>query len=194
MNKPRIGNKEKSKKPQHPLSGLSIVASLWLWGSILFYAPIYFGISGGWRIPFNLFGTIAIIISFAGALIELGKYWKNEGWSYWGVGLVFLIPSVILFSLVKIYTMSPILLTTAKIGALVLLALSGPFIFMGIPYFFWREPQAQILKPAKDIPKEEAAAEKLAKREARFTTIASIIIACLSLATAVVKLVLEIMP
>jgi hypothetical protein len=65
---------------------------------------------------------------------------------------------------------------------------------MGIPYFFWREPQAQILKPAKDIPKEEAAAEKLAKREARFTTIASIIIACLSLATAVVKLVLEIMP
>ena len=64
---------KKKKKPQPPLLGFAIVASLWVWGAILFFAPYYFNISGGWKIPFNILGTIMLTISFGGALTELSK-------------------------------------------------------------------------------------------------------------------------
>jgi len=194
MEEPKEQKSKKPKKPQPPLSGLAIVASLWLWGAILFYAPTYLSIVGGWRIPFNVFGAIALITSFAGALIELGKFWKSEALSYWGAGLVFLIPAGILFALVEFYSLSPVLETIAKVAALLLLAFSGPFFFMGVPHFFWKEKQEQVSQTTEEIPEEEIMAQKLARREARFTTIASIIIAFLSLATAVIKLGLEILP
>jgi hypothetical protein len=185
---------EKPKKPRPPLSGLAIVASLWLWGTILFYIPTYLNIVGGWRIPFNVLGAIALIISFGGALLELGKFWKSEALSYWGVGIIFLIPAIIFLVLVKLYPLAPLWETLAKIAALVLLAFSGPLFFMGIPYFFWKAPQGQEPKHAEETSAQEASAQEMAQREAKFTTIASIIIALLSLATALVKLVSEVIP
>lgn len=184
---------EKPKKPQPPLSGLAIVASLWLWGAILLYAPNYLNIVGGWRVPFNVLGAIALIFSFGGALIELSNYWKSEALGYWGVGIIFLIPAIIFFVLVRLYPLAPLWETLAKIAALLLLAFSGPFFFMGIPHFFWKTPQGQELKHTEEAPAQEAAA-KAAQREARFNTIASIIIALLAFATAVVKLASEMIP
>ena len=194
MKKSKVQGPKEPKKPQPPLSGLAIVASLWLWGAILFYAPTYLGIVGGWRVPFNVLGAIALIISFGGALVELGKFWKSEALSYWGVGLVFLIPAGILFALVKFYSLPSVLETITKAAALLLLAFSGPFFFMGVPYFFWKEKQEQFSQSEEEVSEEEAVAQNLARRKARFTTIASIIIAFLSLATAVAKLVLEVLP
>ena len=185
MKESKVQGPKEPKKPQPPLSGLAIVASLWLWGTILFYAPTYLDIVGGWRVPFNVLGAIALIISFGGALVELGKFWKSEALSYWGVGLVFLIPAGILFALVEFYSLSSVLETIAKVAALLLLAFSGPFFFMGVPYFFWKEKQKQFSQSEEDVPEEEVVAQRLARREARFTTIASIIIAFLSLASAV---------
>jgi hypothetical protein len=185
---------ERPKKPQPPLSGLAIVASLWLWGAILLYTPTYLNIAGGWQIPFTVLGAIALIISFGGALLELSKFWKSEALSYWGAGAIFLIPALIFFVLVKLYPLTPLWETLAKIAALVLLTLAGPFFFMGIPHFFWRVPQSQEPEHAEGVSAQEAAAQKAAQREARFTTIASIIIALLSLATAVIKLTSEIVP
>lgn len=184
----------RSKKPQPPLSGLAIVASLWLWGAILFYTPTYLNIAGGWQIPFNVLGAIALIISFGGALLEFSKFWKSEALSYWGVGIIFLIPAIIFFVLVKLYPLAPLWETLAKTAALVLLAFSGPFFFMSVPYFFWKASQGQEPKHTEEVSAQEASAQKTAQREAKFTKIASIIIALLSLATAVVKLASEIIP
>lgn len=183
---------EKLKKPQPPLGGLAIVASLWLWGAILFYAPTYLNIVGGWRIPFNILGAIALTLSFGGALLELGKFWKSEALSYWGAGIIFLIPAVVFFVLVRFYSLAPFWETSAKIVALILLAFSGPFFFMGIPHFFWKGPQEQTSGHTEEISEKEAAEQKQARREARFTMIASIIIALLSLVTAIVKLAFEV--
>ena len=184
---------EKPKKPEPPLSGLAIVASLWLWGAILVYAPNYLNIVGGWRIPLNVLGAIALIISFGGALIELGKFWKSEALSYWGVGIIFLIPAIIFFVLAKLYPLAPLWETLAKIAALLLLAFSGPFFFMGMPHLFWRISQGQEPRQAEKVSAQETTA-KAAQRKARFNTIASIIIALLAFATAVVKLASEIIP
>jgi len=186
--------KEKKKKPDPPLSGLSIVASLWLWGAILFFVPYYFDINGGWQIPFNILGVIILAISFGGALMEFSKHWKSEALSYWGAGLVFLVPSITLFVFVHLSNSSSVWIVLSKIGALLLLAIGAPFIFMGIPYLFWRDEQEAKLEEllAEDLSDEEKIEKQVSRQEARFSSIASIIIALLSLTTAIVKLMFEI--
>jgi len=182
------------KKPRPPLSGLAIVASLWLWGAIFLYAPTYLDVVGSGRVPFHIVGAIALVISFAGALVELGRFWKNEGLSYWGAALVFLIPAGVLFALIQYHALSGTVGTIARVAALLLLALGGPLFFTGVPYFFWKEEQEKASQAAEGIPGEKTIEQMLARREARFTTIASIIVALLSLATAVVKIVFEFLP
>lgn len=65
---------------------------------------------------------------------------------------------------------------------------------MDVPYFFWKAPEGQEPKHAEEVSVQEVSAHKTAQREVKFTKIASIIIALLSLATAVVKLASEIIP
>lgn len=178
------------KRPSPPLSGLAIVADLWLWGAILFYAPNYLGIVGTWRILFNVCGFLAITISFVGALLELSKIWKSEGLSYWGTSLAFLIPALLLHMAVRYYALLPLLESIARVSTLILAAIGGALVFQGVPYFFWQPAK----EPTEQPSLAEAAEQKVARRRMNFEIAASIMIALLSLATAVVKLVLEIFP
>ena len=178
------------RKPRPPLLGFAIVADLWLWGAILFYAPTYLGIVGGWRILFNVLGFVAITISFTGAVLELSKLWKSEGLSYWAVSFAFLFPALLLHIAVMHYAFMPLLESIARVATLILVALGGALLFQGVPYFFWQPAKERTEQPSL----EEGAERRAAKRRTNLEVVASILIALLSLATAVIQLILEILP
>jgi len=150
-----------------------------LWGALLLYAPVYLGIIGIWRAPFN--------ILFGGAVIELGKLRKNEGVKYWGISLVFLLPALLLhLGVTFAYLVSP-WDTVAKIAVLILMAIGGPLLFLGLPYMFWK-PSSNV----SEFSPQQLAEQKEAKRKIEINAIVSEIIALLSLLTAIVKFVADI--
>jgi hypothetical protein len=187
--KAEISNLENSveEKASPPLERMSAWATIWLWGALLLYAPIYLNIIGTWRAPFNILGLVAIIISFGGAVIELGKLRKNDGFKYWGVSLVFLLPALLLhLGVAFAYLVSP-WDTVAKIAVLILIGIGGPLLFLGLPYMFWRPTQS-----VTELSPQQLAEQKEAKRKTDINTIVSAIIALLSLLTAIVKFVADI--
>lgn len=186
-----MNNSVKPKKPSPPTIGLAVVADLWLWGAIFLFIPNYFGIISGWQYLFTILGYIALIISFAGALTELGKLWKSEGLGYWGASLVFLIPSVSLYFAVEYQRIIGSMVLVAKIGAILLMIIGGPLFFHGIPYFFWKKDTgAQEAEP----PNSKNTIVKKDSRKINLEAMANIIVALLALATAVVTLVEKIAP
>lgn len=182
----------KPKKPSPPTIGLAVVADLWLWGAIFLYIPNYFNITSGWKYLFETLGYFALIISFAGALSELGKLWKSEGLGYWGASLVFLFPSISLYFAVEFQRITGIMANVAKIGAIILMMIGGPCFFHGIPYLFWKkgaegQEVAQSLIPKDKVSNKES-------RKFNLEAMANIIVALLALATAIVTLVEKIIP
>ena len=71
-----------SEKSNHLLPALTVAGILWLWGSLLLYAPIYLGIVGWVRIIFDVLGGLAIAISLVGAIVELARLWKKKVMGY----------------------------------------------------------------------------------------------------------------
>jgi hypothetical protein len=59
--------------------GMLTIFCVWYWGIVLLFAPHYVGLSLAWSFISNLFGMVAVIISFVGALIELRK--REEGYT-----------------------------------------------------------------------------------------------------------------
>lgn len=168
------------------------MADLWLFGALLLAAPAYLQVNSGWEWPMYLLGFGALTLSFAGALTELGKLLKSEGLNYWGVGLVFLIPAVVLYLAAERHSVSSTVATPAKAGVLLLVALGGAMFFQGIPYFFWNKDGAS----PKGVDAHPAATvEPAAPREfkANRKAAANAIVAFLALATAVVTLIEKLM-
>ncbi len=185
-------NNAKPKKPSPSTMGLAVVADLWLWGAIFLYTPNYFGITSGWQYLITILGYIALIISFAGALTELGKLWKSEGLGYWGASLVFLIPSISLYFAVKFQRITGTMANVAKIGAIILMMIGGPLFFHGIPYLFWKKDTE-----GQEITQSTTFMDKVSNKESRkfnLEAMANIIVALLALATAIVTLVEKIAP
>ncbi len=138
-----------------------------------------------------MLGFTALIISFMGALQELSRLWKSEGLNYWSASIVFLFPAFLLHVAVRRYSLIPVLEYTAKIGTLILAAIGGGLFFQGVPYLFW-QPTKESTEQAVE---KEAAVERAAKGSRTYLEMAaSIVVALLSLATAIVRLILEIMP
>lgn len=188
----KMKSNTKPKKPSPPTIGLAVVADLWLWGAIFLYIPNYFNITSGWKYLFETLGYFALIISFAGALSELGKLWKSEGLGYWGASLVFLFPSISLYFAVEFQRITGIMANVAKIGAIILMMIGGPCFFHGIPYLFWKkgaegQEVAQSLIPKDKVSNKES-------RKFNLEAMANIIVALLALATAIVTLVEKIIP
>lgn len=183
--------KVKPKKPSPPTIGLAVVADLWLWGALFLFIPNYFGIFSGWQYLFIIPGFIFLIISFAGALTELGKLWKSEGLGYWGASLVFLIPSIALYFAVKFQRITGDMVLVAKIGAILLLTIGGPFFFHGIPYFFWKK-DTEVQETESTTSTHMNVNKEV--RKSNLKAIANIIVALLALATAAINLVDKIMP
>jgi hypothetical protein len=182
--------KQKEKKPTPPTSGLAIAGALWIWGFLLMYTPSYLGILGWWEYTFYVLGFIALTISLAGALTELGKLRQSEGLSYWGVSLVFLLPALALYLLVKYQHIAVMMVLLAKIAFLLLIAIGVPFIFLGISYFFWKKENVE----SERNPSERVALSKVEKVKPTLEVMANIFIALLALATAIVTLVEKIIP
>jgi len=164
-----------SEKPIPSLPEITGVAILWWWGSIILYSPYYLNIVGLWRIVPNAIGASLIIISMAGAVMELGNIWKNEGWDYIGVSLIALIPAIISRWVV---TSNPVIFPldiALKIVELILLAIGGAVLIKGLLLIFW--------KPAEQ--------RKVTKKRGNIKTIVSFIIPLLNLVTTIVKLIWE---
>jgi hypothetical protein len=188
---PKNKVKSKEKKPSPPTSGLAIAGAMWIWGALLMYAPSYLGIVGGWEYLFYIPGFVSLIISLAGALMEIGKLRQSEGLSYWGASLVFLLPAFALYLLVYYQRITGRLILIAKIAVLLLAAFGVPFVFLGISHFFW----------SKETPKESQAhsehsdpISKVEKAKPTLEVAANILVAMLALATAIVTLVDKIIP
>ena len=185
-----VKNKPKENKPSPPTSGIAIAGAFWIWGFILLYTPPYLGIIGVWKYPFYVLGFIGLTISLAGALIELGKLRHSEGLSNWGASIVFLLPALALYLLVKYQHIAGALVIPTKIAILLLVAMGVPFIFLGISYFFWKKEIPEL--PQK--PFEQIAISRIEKAKPTLKVIANIIVAMLALATAIVTLVEKIIP
>jgi len=170
------------RRSTRPGSGFSIVASFWLWGALFFYAPVYLGIT---TIVFNVLGIICVSISLGGAGVELAKVWKNEALSYWGVGFLFLTPAVALHIVTARSTFSLAFGIVAKILVLILCAFSGPFFFLGVPYLFLPAREQHTDARSSRTSSEEPTSEGTKKDRIKF--VGALIVALLSIATAIIK-------
>lgn len=173
--------KDTNENINHPLSGVSLAGAFWLWGSIILYAPIYLGMTSHQWI-FNIIGVILLLIGLLGSLIEIDKMFKNEGFSYFGVGSFFVVPALLIHFYVSFNTIDIFWQTILKIGVLFFIGLGGAFFLMGLPYFFWN--------PSKD-KKELTEEEKIEKTKLNVNTVLSLIIALLTFITFVLKFYFE---
>jgi cation transport ATPase len=187
--KQKMSEQQEQKVPEKSkrlLPGLTVAAILWLWGSLLLYAPIYLGIAGWGRILFNVLGGLAIAISLLVAIEELTELWKKKAMGYWSISLVFLVPAVILHLAVMFASLPSLWETVARIVALILVFIGGPFVIVGLSNVLWK-PKPQRAEQAYQISIVEAAERKADRRRANF----SLSIALLTLATTIIKLVFE---
>jgi len=171
---------KKGEKP--PLLGLSIVAMFLIWGGLAFYIPVYLGINTH-IIFFNIIGFICLTISLAGSLIEISNIWKNEAYSYWGVSLVFILPAILLHLSVYYYEINEFWSIFIKVAVIVLLFIGTPFIPMGFSYLLWKR------NDENTDEREISGEERVTNSTNKIQLISSLIIAILTLATAIVQLV-----
>ena len=170
-----------NKNQDHPLSGVSLAGAFWLWGSIVLYAPIYLGIIG-FQWIFNAIGALFLTIGLMGALIEIDKRFKNEGFSYFGIGSFFVVPALLIHIYVSFNTIEPIWQMILKIGVLFLIGIGGLFFLVGLPYFFWNPSKKE---------KESTEEEKIEKNKLNVNTVMSLVIALLTFVTFLLKFYLE---
>ena len=184
------------KKPSPPTSNLALTGAIWVWGAMAFYAPTYFKIAPGrWQVPFNILGAILVLVSLVGALIELSNLWNTEALSYWGAGLVFLLPAMGLQLLIIYHPpAAQALEIAAKIGIYVLLFFGVPFLFLGIPHIFWKPDSERKAQKANESTSEQQADEKKEKGKGTIKTIIAVLIVLLNLTTAIIKFVTTVIP
>ena len=174
----------KPRRPSPPYSGFAIVASFWLWGALLFCAPTYLDISGTLPKVLTVLGWISITISLLGAGVELNKILKNEAFGYWGVSMLAILPAALVHLFVVHNQPSTAWTMLAKVLVLVLLALGGSLFLYGFSYLFWKQED-----PASEQNGEASPEMTLEKQENRIKLVGAIIVAVLSLVTAILKLI-----
>ena len=167
-----------------PTVNLAAATGLWLWGALALITPSYVGIGAPWGWGLYALGMVFLVISFAGALMELGKLFRSEGLSYWGVSLVFLIPAAVLYLLDHQHSVSGAMGAVVRFGAVVLAAFGGFLVILGVPYLTWAEDQpSHVLAAGAESEARALAAAKTVKAAA------SALVALLALATAVATFV-----
>lgn len=91
--------------------------------------------------------AVLLVVSFAGAVMELGKLLHSQGLNYVGVSLVFLVPAAVIFASDTAGHLAGTMQFVARLGVLSLVGLGGAMAFQSIPYFFWSEPDASTVLP-----------------------------------------------
>lgn len=169
---------DEKKKPRY--QGIAIAAGFWWWGSVAWLAPIYIGLEGWPKWAFNVVGAGLIMIAFAAAAVELGTLWKNEAFTYFGIGLLALIPAGLLHALAWFVDIPSPWLGVAKGLALLLDALGGFVVIFGLAY--WGNPKQP--ENLDDSPTEVVQAET---RQNRQEIVGSAILLLLTVVTAILK-------
>ena len=175
-----------------PYENFGVFASFWLWGLLLFVAPNYLSIIGGWKIVFIVLGFIAIIISFTGMCFEFAKLFQNKGLEYLATFVLFALPALIIhLALTHNYLKKPVISIIAKIAVLLLVSVGGAVFLVGIPYLFWMPKSEQEFMQAEKSSVKEASKSEMTKGKTTLKAIATIVIILLNLATAIIKLIIE---
>ena len=172
-------NKNKEKKVDPIWSGFFIAAWFLVLGAILFYTPLYIGITGWIEKVINFFGWGAITISFAGAFIELSNIFKNDGFSYIGASLVFFVPAMVLHILQYRSLSGQVGIIISKIIVVFLIIIGSGLLLYGVSFFLG--------KANKESKKEgqDVIVKKDKIKGSFIELISPIIIAILALLTAI---------
>jgi hypothetical protein len=186
QNTDSLPHKEGKTKPD--LLGFSTVAVLWWWGSLFLYSPTYLNITGVFSVVLTFVGAVFLIISFSGAILEIGKFRKNDGINYLAGSALFILPAIGLHAWNELSTLPTIMVSLVKFMVLILFAFGGALMFQGIAYALWKKP------PEKDDASVIQSEQKVDSRKANFELSANIIVAVLSLITAIIALAGEILP
>lgn len=183
-----MSKKSKMKNKKAPkTSGFFIASWFWVVGVIFFYLPYYYGsVPNYLEIIFSFLGWLSLTISIIGTFIELSKLIKNEGFSYWGASFVFIVPGIVLqYYISKIESLVLINIIKTIIVLFVLIG-SGLFLY-GISYFFKKDT---ILN--RDDNVITTTERKEFKGKQVLQTSVSVLIALITLATAILQLTKEI--
>lgn len=169
---------EKTKKPAPKWSGFFIASWFWIVGIIFFITPKYIGFSGIGETILVIFGWIALVISFVGALLELSKIYNNEAFKYVGVSLFFLIPSILMYLYIQNNVITRGWAISIKILTILLVIVGSGILLYGISYFFESSPnERSVVEPKRP-----------SSSKTKFEFFSSIIVAILSLTTALLQL------
>jgi hypothetical protein len=169
----RSEQKPDAKNPR--LGGLGVAAALASWGIVFLVAPTYLDIGGRWQTAFYWIAVILAVIGGAGALMEIGKITNQEGWTYIGVALVFLMPALILFVVDRYREIGSPWKGLARVSVLGLCIVGAGMLFYGLAYF------------AEPVPSVEAKQRPPATRRADvFRSIGAAFIGLLNFATAII--------
>ena len=161
--------------------GIAIAAGFWWCGVVAWSAPVYIGLDGLSKWVLNVVGAGLIVIAFAAAVLELGNLWKNEAFTYWGLGLLALIPAGLLHALAWLVDVPSPWMGVVKGCALFLDALGGFVFLFGVAY--WGTPRRP--EDADEQPPEEEA-EVRQKRQELFWSAAVLLV---TIVTAILKAV-----
>jgi hypothetical protein len=132
----------KVERSAPPGGGLVVAASFWLWGALIFCAPVYLNLTSSWRTLLNVLGSIFLAVSFARAGVEFARVFRNEAFCYWGVGMLFTVPAAVLHIITVCDSLSPVWTFVARLLVLIFLSIGGAFLLYGFPYLFWK-PEAK---------------------------------------------------
>lgn len=173
-------------KPSPKWSGFFIAAWFLFVGAILFYTPVYIGIHGCEEKIINFFGWLAIVISFGGAFIELSNIFKNDGFSFLGVSLVFFVPAILLHILQSKYLSNKSGIIISKIIVILLLIIGSGLFLYGISFFL------ENLSNSRAKGEIAITKEMNMNKKSFIELISPIIIAILALATAIFQFISKI--
>lgn len=182
--------KRRTRKPRPPGSGLAVVASFWLWGALLFYAPTYLSATGGWRVFLNVLGGICLAISVAGAGTELGRMFRSEALSYWGVGLLFVLLAVLLHIATLGNRLLVVWTIVARLSVLLLVSVGGSIILYGFSYLFWKSEEVPHGEQIGRVPPETVEDTK----GSTIKVVVAVVVVLLNFVTAVLKLLAALRP
>lgn len=176
---------EASQSPHNPPSlNLSLAGAFWVCGIMFSYFPQYASISAPWSWIFVLFAYVCFLFSIVGAFFSLAAVKKSKFLEYAGTGAFFGIIGFLLHTWAEKQGSPSWLILTLKLLVLASGILGVTFIATGIPHLV--EPRKSV--SATQLTATDVSAPLIFSKQPRFEKIISVIIALLSLLTALVPL------
>lgn len=185
-------NNTKKNISDPKFSGLFIAIWLSVVGVLLFYAPVYIGIDGWVETLINILGWIVIIFSIMGCIFEISTIFKNkiptifknDGFSYLGISLVFFIPTILLHFFQKTYLVNEIGIIFIKSLVIIFLIIGSGLLLYGISFLLEKKADNEKVK------NEVAATIEKHRNTENFKLAVATIIAIISLVTSILKLII----